>query len=298
MSVRQCPSLLVSVAGVTWLLPLSAQPWWSGSLTEDQMPPSTGRADTGNQAHCSTLGIVTRDLSEAEPEAFVLMESTAPSDDVEAVRKVLRETGLDLPVQASLERRGLGDLPWYLHSLRLLGRVGQRAARRVRIPDVHTDRAGRYDRLGCQGNILGAGAISAFDVSRDRDAYCGHDLADPLDHLSTGQALAVAAAKRPSDAAGGRDRLRAGQRDHCGASSVPCVRENKYASSVQCPQLLGFSPLGFPATLSSLGIGLRGPCPEIAGHGPVMPQMPTTSSWSISTKSVIRPANLAAISSL
>jgi hypothetical protein len=34
--------------------------------------------------------------SEAEPEAFVLMESTAPWGEVEAVRKVLREAGLDL----------------------------------------------------------------------------------------------------------------------------------------------------------------------------------------------------------
>jgi hypothetical protein len=51
---------------------------------------------------------------EAEPEAFVLMESTTPPDEVEAVRKVLRDAGLDLPVDASLERRSLGDLPWYL----------------------------------------------------------------------------------------------------------------------------------------------------------------------------------------
>jgi hypothetical protein len=63
------------------------------------------------------------------------------------------------------------------------------------------------------GDILGGDAVSAFDVGRDRDGYRGHDLADPLDHLGTGQVLPVVAAQRPGDAAaGGRDRLRAGQR--------------------------------------------------------------------------------------
>jgi hypothetical protein len=68
---------------------------------------STRRADICDQAHRSILGIVTRDLSEAEPEAFVLMESTASRDDVEAVRKVLREAGLDLPVHASWSAEAL-----------------------------------------------------------------------------------------------------------------------------------------------------------------------------------------------
>lgn len=67
---------------------------------------------------------MTQDLSEAEPEALVLMESTAPSGDVEAVRKVLRQAGLDLPVFASLERRGLGDLPWYLLVVAPLAKFG------------------------------------------------------------------------------------------------------------------------------------------------------------------------------
>ena len=54
----------------------------------------------------------------------------------------------------------------------------------------------------------------------------------------------------------------------------------------------------FPAKLSSR-YRLRRPCPDVpAGHGPGMPQMPTRSSWSFSTNSVIRPANLPAISSL
>jgi hypothetical protein len=67
---------------------------------------------------------MTQNLPEAEPEAFVLMESTAPWEEVEAVRKVLREAGLDLPVHASLERRGLGDLPWYLLLVAPLARFG------------------------------------------------------------------------------------------------------------------------------------------------------------------------------
>jgi hypothetical protein len=51
---------------------------------------------------------------ETEPEAFVLMESGAPPHEVHAVRDVLYDAGLDLPVDASLVRRSLGDLPWYL----------------------------------------------------------------------------------------------------------------------------------------------------------------------------------------
>ncbi len=60
------------------------------------------------------LGIMTGDsydfrTFEAEPEAFVLMESGAPPGEVEAVRGVLHDAGLDLPVDASLVRRSLGD---------------------------------------------------------------------------------------------------------------------------------------------------------------------------------------------
>ena len=52
-----------------------------------------------------------------------------------------------------------------------------------------------------------------------------------------------------------------------------------------------------PAMLSSLCYR-RGRARMHAGHGPGLPQMPTSRSWSISTNSVIRPANLPAISSL
>lgn len=52
---------------------------------------------------------------------------------------MLRETGLDLPVHASLERRGLGDLPWYLlltaplakFGWTFAGAVGQRLGERT-----------------------------------------------------------------------------------------------------------------------------------------------------------------------
>src|SRR5262245_14705372 len=109
----------------------------------------------------------------------------------------------------------------------LLGGAEQWTAGSTGVLDVHADRAGGYDGLDRQRDILGAGAVSAFDVGRDWDGHRGHDLADPPDHLGTGQALAVAAAKGPGDAsAGGRDRLSSGHGDNRGAASVPDVRQN------------------------------------------------------------------------
>jgi hypothetical protein len=70
-------------------------------------------------------------VSETEPEAVVLMENTAPPDEVAAVRKVLREAGLDLPVEASLARRSLGDLPWHLLLVAPLAKFGWTYAGKV-----------------------------------------------------------------------------------------------------------------------------------------------------------------------
>jgi hypothetical protein len=69
--------------------------------------------------------------SEAEPEAFVLMESGAPPGEVEAVRDALHDVGLDLPVDASLVRRSLGELPWYLLLVAPLARFGWTFAGKV-----------------------------------------------------------------------------------------------------------------------------------------------------------------------
>jgi hypothetical protein len=88
-----------------------------------------------NQDRC-ILDVMTGDsydsrTSEAEPEAFVLMESAAPPGEVEAVREVLRDVGLDLPVDASLARRSLGDLPWYLLLVAPLAKFGWTFAGKV-----------------------------------------------------------------------------------------------------------------------------------------------------------------------
>src|SRR5438105_13058130 len=39
----------------------------------------------------------------------------APADEVEAVERVLRSLGFDAPVDASFERRGIGDYPWVVY---------------------------------------------------------------------------------------------------------------------------------------------------------------------------------------
>jgi hypothetical protein len=47
-----------------------------------------------------------------EIEDPVLIEATAPAGHVEAVEAVLKRNGLDARVEAGIERRAVGDLPW------------------------------------------------------------------------------------------------------------------------------------------------------------------------------------------
>jgi hypothetical protein len=49
-----------------------------------------------------------------EIEDPVLIEATAPAGHVEAVEAVLKRNGLDARVEAGIERRAVGDLPWLI----------------------------------------------------------------------------------------------------------------------------------------------------------------------------------------
>jgi hypothetical protein len=44
----------------------------------------------------------------------VHLEVEASSDEVAAVEQALREAGIDAPVEAAYERRGIGTYPWIL----------------------------------------------------------------------------------------------------------------------------------------------------------------------------------------
>jgi hypothetical protein len=104
-------------------------------------------------------------MSETEPEALVIMESGAPPREVEAVRQVLHDAGLDLPVDANLVRRSLGDLPWYLllvapaakfgwtYAGAVAGRLGERTGDAIANSLSTLVRRLRQSRSGPEGRI-------------------------------------------------------------------------------------------------------------------------------------------------
>ena len=85
---------------------------------DDRRDPAARRA--GPQSECfplawSPVGQPSAEgHGENESPGEVILEAEATEEEVAGVEAELREVGLDWPVSAALERRGLGDYPWVI----------------------------------------------------------------------------------------------------------------------------------------------------------------------------------------
>lgn len=91
-----------------------------------RLPSQTWRR-AASLSTADILAGVNKDLGSARKvEMRVRMDVEASNDEIDAVRKVLGETGLDIPVKASYVRLSSVELPWYmLLVLPLLGTYGK-----------------------------------------------------------------------------------------------------------------------------------------------------------------------------
>src|SRR5207249_4950511 len=90
------------------------------SSAESGMPAPYGRQShiypgiTPRRRPCPSSSSAVTIVLMADDAMHVYLEIEASPEEVAAVEQALREAGIDAPVEATYERRGVGDFPWIL----------------------------------------------------------------------------------------------------------------------------------------------------------------------------------------